>query len=214
MYKTTNCSTLEWNVFSGPQLIINKPYNGWQMSDCNVAQLAKLLFQTKEPVVYLHGKSELGPRSLGHRSIVADATNIKMKNILNVIKNREEYRPISPMCLEEKASKYFLPGTKSQYMLFDHIVKDFWLDKIPAIVHLDKSARLQTVSENDDNIFYDLLMKYEKISKIPILCNTSANYKGSGFFPDIYSATKWGKTNYVWCDNVVYTKKVKIKFDV
>lgn len=214
MYETAKLSTLEWNVFSGPKLIINNSYNGWKASSCDIAQLAQLLYTTKEPVIYLHGRAELGPRSLGHRSIIADATNFKIKNILNTIKNREEYRPISPVCLEEKANKYFIPGTKSQYMLFDYKVRNFWLDKIPAVVHFDNSARLQTISKKDDSNFYDLLLKYEKISKIPILCNTSANCKGSGFFPDVYSATKWGKTNYVWCDNIVYTKIVKIKFDV
>jgi carbamoyltransferase len=203
---------LDWNVFSGPEIIENTPAEGWAAKPCTIKELAKIIYETDEPVVVLNGKAELGPRALGNRSILASPTSPTMKGILNKIKKREDYRPVSPMCLEEEAEAIFSPGTPDPYMLFDHDLKDEWKDKIPAIMHLDGSARLQTVSLRENKMIVELLKEYKQLSGIPVLCNTSANFNGKGFFCDVYSATSWNQTNYVWCNEKLYTRKELIEF--
>jgi len=204
---------LDWNVYSGPAIIENSPAVGWNTRECSIKELAKLIHDTNEPVVLLNKNAELGPRALGNRSIVAAPTSPAMKDILNIIKIREYYRPVSPICLEEKAANIFDPGITDPYMLFDHKVKQNWIDKIPAVCHLDGTARLQTVNSEQNPLIFELLIEYEKLSNIPMLCNTSANNKGSGFFPDVFSATDWNKANYVWCCNMLYEKEDKVIFD-
>jgi len=205
-FEITQCLSLEWDVYSGPQVIKNAPAEGWLSRACDVAELAKVLHETGEPVVFLNGKAELGPRALGNRSILAPANSTKVKKVLNAIKNREEYRPVSPICLESHAGEVFFPGNSDQFMLFDHQVKPDWLERIPGIVHLDNSARLQTVNQQQNGVIFQLLVEYHRLSEIPLLCNTSANFNGTGFFPDIYSATNWNKTRFVWCDNTLFFK--------
>ena len=206
MYCQSGDAALEWSVYSGFPIIKNDPAEGYISRDCTIKELAKLLHETDEPVVFLYGKAELGPRALGNRSIIAPAVNADMKERLNRIKKREDYRPVSPICMEEYAQEIFTPGTRDPYMLFDHMLKEEWKGKIDAICHLDGTARLQTISPEDNDAVYDLLREYREISGIPVLCNTSANYLGTGFFPDVYSATKWGQTKYVWCEGTLYEK--------
>ena len=209
MLNETGRADLRWSVYSGPSVITNEPAEDWQKLPFSVRELAYLLHETQEPVVILNGKAELGPRALGNRSIIGAATSIKMKDILNDIKKREPYRPVSPICLVERAEEIFEPGTEDPYMLFDHRVRENWIDKIPAIMHLDGTARLQTVSSKHNKMLASLLKSYEALSGVPVLCNTSANYNGNGFFPDIQSATEWGGVKYVWGDDTLYFKTEK-----
>jgi carbamoyltransferase len=208
LFHRTGNVALDWSVYSGPRIVNDKGDNpGWLTRNCSVGQLAQLLHETNEPVVFLNGRAELGPRALGNRSILAPAGSAYMKDILNKIKKREAYRPVSPICLEERASEIFEPGIRDDYMLFDHRVKKDWVGIIPAVCHLDKTARLQTVSSEGNAVITELLTAYEKLSGIPLLCNTSANHNGKGFFPDAASAMQWGGTNYVWCDQTLYEKE-------
>jgi carbamoyltransferase len=197
---------LDWDVYSGNDIIKNKKIDGWAEKKLSIKKLAKIMHEENEPVMILNKRAELGPRSLGNRSIFAPAHNEDMKIKLNSIKKRESYRPISPICLEEEAKKIFLPGNKEPFMLFDHIVKKKWCKKIPAVVHLDGTARLQTINKKQNKVIYEFLYYYNKLSSIPLLCNTSANFHGRGFFPDIKSALKWGKVKYVWSDGFLYFK--------
>ena len=132
-----------------------------------------------------------------------------MKKVLNGIKNREDYRPVAPICLEEDAKDIFEPGSRDPYMLFDHKVRPEWKERIPAICHLDGTARLQTVNEMENPVIFSLLTEYKKLSGIPLLCNTSANLNGKGFFPDIASAVQWDQVNYVWSGGAIYEKVKK-----
>lgn len=199
---------LEWSVYSGPALVSEAIPEGWKGARCTVNDLASILATDPlEPIVVLYGKSEIGPRALGHRSILCSAVFAENKMRLNSIKGREDFRPVSPICLEEFAPIAFDPGTPDPYMLFEHRVRREWTAIIPAILHLDGSARLQTVGEHDSPFIRELLQEYQKWTVLPILCNTSANYKGKGFFPDAISAMEWGRTKYVWADGELYTKK-------
>lgn len=199
-------TALKWSVYSGPRIIRNDPAPGWTQRPADAAEVARLLHETGQPVVFLHGAAELGPRALGNRSILAPAVDPDMKTTLNRIKRREDFRPVAPLCLEEHAPVIFDPGSPDPYMLFDHLVRPEWAERVPAIRHLDGTARLQTVHRAENPAVHAVLQAYHALSGIPLLCNTSANLNGSGFFPDVASATGWGGTNYVYCDGVLYEK--------
>ncbi|MDX0408991.1 nodulation protein NodU [Sinorhizobium medicae] len=198
---------LEWSVYSGPALISSDVPPEWEARPCDMSELATILASNK-PVVFLAGHAELGPRALGARSILAAATSPEMKDYLNEVKFREHFRPVAPICLEDRASDIFIPGSPDPYMLFDHQTRIEWQDKIPAVVHLDGSARLQTVSRSSQHKVAELLIEYEKLTGIPLLCNTSANHHGRGFFPDVASACHWGRVGHIWSDGLLWTKKV------
>lgn len=199
---------LKWHVRLGPAI---KPLtelpSGWESRPCSPEELGRMLHETGEPVVLLNGRAELGPRALGGRSIVAPATCAAMKDRLNSVKDRESYRPVAPVCLQEHATAIFRPGTPDPYMLFDHVIQPEWVDRIPAVRHLDGTARLQTVSHAEDPVLVSVLRAYHMLSGIPVLCNTSANFNGRGFFPDVASAMRWGRIDNIWCEGVLYRRE-------
>lgn len=196
---------LEWSVYSGPVLQRHEAPPEWNAAQCSMPELATILASNK-PVVFLAGRAELGPRALGGRSIVAAATWAGMKNHLNDIKLREHFRPVAPICIEDRAPEIFAPGTPDPFMLFDHQTRVEWRDKVPAVVHLDGSARLQTIPRTSPHKVAELLVEYEKLTGIPLLCNTSANFHGRGFFPDVAAACQWGRVENIWCDGLLWTK--------
>ncbi|MBP0110500.1 nodulation protein NodU [Bradyrhizobium vignae] len=198
---------LEWSVYSGPDLQDSELPPDWEATPCSLRELAAILADNK-PVVFLSGRAELGPRALGGRSILAAPTSPAMKDHLNHIKRREHFRPVAPICLEDRAPEIFSPGTPDPYMLFDHQTRAEWRDKVPAVVHLDGSARLQTISRNFPHKVAELLVEFEQLTGIPLLCNTSANLHGRGFFPDAAAACQWGPVEHVWCDGQLWTKTV------
>ncbi|NQX43667.1 carbamoyltransferase [Pedobacter steynii] len=204
MIVATGRFALDWNVYSGPKISKGTIDHAWEVSECTIADLAFLLHETNEAVVFLNDRAELGPRALGNRSILAAPVKPEMKTELNRLKGRENYRPVAPICLEEDAPAIFSPGSTDPLMLYDHQVKEEWLEKIPAICHLDGSARLQTVNSTDNPIIYELLTQYKALSGVPLLCNTSANFNGKGFFPNVSSAVQWGETNMVWSDHQLF----------
>ncbi len=135
---------------------------------------AKLIAEGKI-VAWFEGRSELGPRALGHRSILCDPRNPNMKKTLNHrVKHRESFRPFAPSCLLEEAQNYFEILDKSPFMLLTPKVRSNKESLIPAIIHKDKTARLQTVT-NDNGRFYGLIKKFFTITGIPMLLNTSFN---------------------------------------
>ena len=199
---------IDWHVRSGPELRRSESLPaGWTVTDCSPADLGALLHTEGAPVVVLNGRAELGPRALGGRSIIAPAVDPAMKELLNEVKKREDYRPVAPICLTEHAPRIFDPGTPDPYMLFDHLVNDDWTERIPAVLHLDGTARLQTVCEEDDAVLTEILRAYHARSGIPVLCNTSANLNGCGFFPDVAAAVAWGKIGLVWSEGKLYRRE-------
>jgi carbamoyltransferase len=206
MLAHTSLRALDWDVYCGPPL---RPWGGdprWAAERCDVQGLASLLAREGEPVVVLHGRAELGPRALGNRSILASASDPLMKRRLNTIKEREWYRPIAPICLEHRSADVFSPGVKDPYMLFDQDVRPEWRDRVPAICHLDGTARVQTVNAAQNPVVFELLTHYERHTGIPLLCNTSANRHEHGFFPDVGSAARWGRIDRIWSEGVLYRR--------
>ena len=128
-------------------------------------------------VGWYQGKMEWGPRALGCRSILADPRKAEMKDILNEkIKHRESFRPFAPSILEEYVSEYFEIDRSSPYMLIVVPVKK--PEKIPAVTHVDGTARLQTVNKDANPLYYDLINEFYKITGIPVIINTSMNVMG------------------------------------
>ena len=128
-------------------------------------------------VGWYQGKMEWGPRALGCRSILADPRKAEMKDILNEkIKHRESFRPFAPSILEEYVSEYFEIDRSSPYMLIVVPVKK--PEKIPAVTHVDGTARLQTVNKDANPLYYDLISEFYKITGIPVIINTSMNVMG------------------------------------
>lgn len=199
---------LEWGVYSGPSLIKRhgRSCKGWREQQCNEQLLSEIIAKKGVPVVILTGRAELGPRALGNRSILASPMKSEMKTVLNQIKCRESFRPVAPVCLEEDAATIFEPGHSDPYMLFDHKVRKNWEKRIPAVCHLDGTARLQTVNRDENPTLYSILSNFKRITGIPVLCNTSANFNGKGFFPDVESAKEWGMVDYVWSSGILHSK--------
>lgn len=204
LMRTSDRWVLEWDVYRGPHLRAEPVPPDVSVRPAALQTVAELL-HAGEPVMFMHGRAELGPRALGHRSILAPATDKSMQDLLNEIKRREPYRPVAPICLEEWASEVFDPGGHDPFMLFQHDVRPSWKKRIPAICHVDGTARLQTVSEKDEPVVYELLRRYQRLSGIPVLCNTSANYPGRGFFPSIADAIRWDGVRHVWSEGLLYT---------
>ena len=175
-----------------------------------MGEFAELIHRSNEPVLFLDGKAELGPRALGNRSILAAPIRGTMKDTLNRVKGREGYRPVAPVCLESHAPDIFDPGSPDPFMLYDHRVRPPWKDRIPAIQHLDGTARLQTVNADEHPLIFELLTAYHAVSGVPLLCNTSANFQGKGFFPDLQSAGQWGEVNYVWSAGRLFSRQEKV----
>ncbi|MBI2600296.1 carbamoyltransferase [Candidatus Daviesbacteria bacterium] len=143
------------------------------VSNDQSSALAKLLFEGKI-IGYFDGGMEIGPRALGHRSILADARRGDIKDILNSrIKKREFFRPFAPMVTYEDANKYFDILDESPFMTIVARVKDPKL--LPSITHADGTARIQTVRRNISPHIYSLLKSFEKLSGVPVLLNTSFN---------------------------------------
>jgi carbamoyltransferase len=127
----------------------------------------------------VRGNSEHGPRALGNRSIICNPSLPNMKDILNSkVKNREWYRPFAPVCKLENVSKYFEFEGESRWMSFCPEVKEEWKGKLMSITHVDGTARVQTVTREQNEFLYDLLTKFEEKTGIGVLLNTSFNVDG------------------------------------
>ena len=130
-------------------------------------------------VAWFQGRAEFGPRALGHRSLLAAPTDPAMTERLNLVKGREQFRPVAPMVLAERAAEIFDGGPlPSPHMLFAHRVRNGWAERIPAVVHVDETARVQTVDPEDEPLVSRLLAAFEARTGVPVLVNTSLNTAG------------------------------------
>jgi carbamoyltransferase len=144
--------------------------------DCSVDELAQSIADGKV-VAWMQGRSEFGPRALGNRSLLADPRNPEMRDHLNHgVKKREWYRPFAPVVMEEHADEWFDINVESKFMLYIARVKH--PERVPAISHVDGTARLQTVAEKDNPRLYGLLKAFKEKTGVPMLVNTSLNGNG------------------------------------
>lgn len=141
-----------------------------------------------EPIVWIDGRAEIGPRAMGHRSILANPTNLVHKDLLNKYKQREWWRPVAPIILESDLNEWLQYAFPSPYMLNNFVVKEEQKFRIPAVLHLDGSARVQTLRSEDDNNLYCVVSKFKKLTGVPIICNTSLNDKGEPIINNLEQA--------------------------
>lgn len=128
---------------------------------------------------WFQGPSEFGPRALGNRSIIADPRTNEMKDKLNKrVKHRQAFRPFAPIVLHERSNEIFEGEYESPYMLMAKNVRPEWREKIAGVVHVDGTARVQTVTEATNARLYRLLKAFDEITGVPVLVNTSFNVKG------------------------------------
>lgn len=139
------------------------------------------------------GRAEFGPRALGNRSILADPRDPNIKYEVNKIKNREPFRPFAPIVLEEFADDWFEISGQSPYM--QYAVKCRKPDLIPSVVHFDGTSRVQTVNQDQHKGLYDLLVKWNDYTGVPVLLNTSLNIKNQPLLNDINDKKKWDDNN-------------------
>ncbi len=138
-----------------------------------------------EIVAWFQGRSEYGPRALGYRSLLAHPGHSANLERLNDVKGREQFRPVAPMVRAERASEIFSRGPlPSPYMLFVHDVAGDWRERIPAVVHVDGTARVQTVESGDNPLLARMLSHFERHTAIPVVINTSLNTAGRPMVDD------------------------------
>jgi carbamoyltransferase len=130
-------------------------------------------------VAWFQGRAEYGPRALGHRSLLAHPGRAANLERLNDVKGREQFRPVAPMVRADRAAEIFGRGPlPSPYMLFVHDVAPDWQDRIPAVTHVDGTARVQTVDPADDPLTARMLTEFDRRTGVPVVVNTSLNTAG------------------------------------
>jgi carbamoyltransferase len=130
-------------------------------------------------VAWFQGRSEFGPRALGHRSLLAHPGHEANLSRLNDVKGREQFRPVAPMVLAERAGEIFSGGPiPSPYMLFVHDVAESWRSRLPAVIHVDGTARIQTVEAGREPLVARMLTEFERLTGLPVVVNTSLNTAG------------------------------------
>jgi carbamoyltransferase len=151
----------------------------------DVADVVAEALAANQVVAWFQGRSEFGPRALGHRSLLADPRDAANLEKLNDIKGREQFRPVAPMVLAERAAEIFDGGPiPSPFMLFTHRVRDGWAERIPAVVHVDGTARIQTVDRRDEPLMARCLERFEARTGVPVVVNTSLNTAGRPMVDD------------------------------
>ena len=151
--------------------------------DSSLSKATAKLIYSNNVIGWFQGRMEFGPRALGARSILSNACNPEMRDILNAkVKHRELFRPFAPVVTEEDAYDYFdadkpLP-LPADYMLMVYPIKEGKRKLIPAVTHVDGSGRLQTARKEQNKLYYSVIKEFEKLSGVPILINTSYNIRG------------------------------------
>jgi carbamoyltransferase len=141
----------------------------------NIPEETVDLLAADKVIGWFQGRMEFGPRALGGRSILASPISPDMQARLNEIKDREDFRPVAPVVLEEEAARWFMNAEKSPFMLFVYDVRPEQAERIPAVRHVDGTARIQTINRAQHPLYYDLLRAFQTRTGVPVLVNTSFN---------------------------------------
>lgn len=170
---------IDWSVYSGLDFIATDSFDLalYDVYEKDYELIADIL--ANELVIgWVSGKFEIGPRALGNRSILAAPFQESTRVRLNEIKQREQFRPIAPVCLEDDAARWFSCDRASPFMLYTHRVRTHALS---AVTHVNGTARIQTVSAATNRALYELLTAFKARTGYGVLCNTSLNFNGRGF---------------------------------
>jgi carbamoyltransferase len=150
----------------------------------DVAEAVAEVIAADGVVAWFQGRSEYGPRALGHRSLLANPRDAATIDRLNAVKGRESFRPVAPMILEERAAEVFEGPVPSPFMLFTHRVRPEWAPRIPAALHVDGTARIQTVDADDEPLVARMLEAVDRRTGAPVVINTSLNTAGRPMVDD------------------------------
>jgi len=182
-FHLTGNPKIDWNVYSGLSFTTTGSFDlaQYDVYETNYELIAEML--ANDLIVgWVNGKYEIGPRALGNRSILAAPFEESMRVRLNEIKQREQFRPIAPVCLEEDAARWFGCDHASPFMLYTHLART---KALGAVTHVNGTARIQTVSAVTNRPLYDLLTAFKTRTGYGVLCNTSLNFNGRGFINNI-----------------------------
>jgi len=207
----SSANTLLWNIFKdvwimpnpgdagsslgaaaalyGKHIEWNTPYLGHELGgEYPVQKIVEGILQDGI-VAVASGRAEYGPRALGNRSILADPRDPNIKDKVNLIKQRELFRPFAPVIMEECASKWFDMDFTSPYM--QYTVRCLQPDKVPSVVHADGTSRVQTVNRDQHRGLWRVLNKFYLKTGVPVLLNTSLNIKGQPLLNDKQDILSW-----------------------
>lgn len=169
---------IDWSVYAGSDFVIDMSrIDGWTRRPLGLAELAAEL-EAGTIVAWVRGRYEIGPRALGHRSLLASPLLPDMADRLNAVKGRETYRPIAPICRSEELNIWFDSPAEDPYMLYFAKVRT---DALRAVTHVDGTARVQSVRQDQEPVVHGLLTQFHGRTGYGVLCNTSLNYNGTGF---------------------------------
>lgn len=208
------------HVYWGPEFsnekireFLDKKGVGYRFMDYGqLLQTMADLIDKQNIIGWFQGRMEWGPRALGNRSILADPRNKENWQRVNLkIKFRESFRPFAPSVMEEYSADYFEFPFPSPYMLFTAGVKN---NTLPAVTHVNKTARIQTVKDKENQLYYDLLSEFKKLTNCPVLINTSFNIRGEPIVctpEDAFSVFIKTDIDYLVLGNFVLDKKEVLK---
>lgn len=178
-FHLTGDPKIDWNVYSGLEFDATGPFDTtlYDIHETGPETIADMLAENLI-LGWVNGRYEIGPRALGNRSILAAPFQESTRVRLNEIKQREQYRPIAPICLEDEAARWFGCDHASPFMLYTHRART---DALAAVTHVNGTARIQTVSSSSNRSLYELLVAFRARTGYGVLCNTSLNFRGRGF---------------------------------
>ncbi len=190
-YYTGNAK-VEWDVYSGAPFLEDNDHTDLGIFKEYPLDNTKIcgLLKDNKVIAWAQGRAEIGPRALGNRSLLASPFNADMKDKLNKIKYRENFRPIAPVCIEEDMTEYFDGPDVSPYMLYFQKVRS---QELRAITHVDGTARTQSVNEKQNPKLYRLLTEFRDKTGFGVLCNTSLNFPGCGFINRLSDLAEYAK---------------------
>lgn len=174
---------IEWDVYSGMTFRMEPLVDPgrYDVRDASYDEVAHML---SDGLIlgWISGRYEIGPRALGNRSILAAPFGASTRVRLNEIKQREQFRPIAPVCLEDDAARWFGCDHESPFMLYTYRTTT---GALAAVTHVNGTARIQTVSPSTNAPLHDLLVAFRKRTGYGVLCNTSLNFNGKGFINNL-----------------------------
>lgn len=186
-----------------------------EISEFHPEQAAEDIMQA--PIVWFNGRAEIGPRALGNRSLIADPRFTGFKDELNRIKQRQWWRPVAPIVLEENLNDWFESFCPSPFMLHAFQVRPDKAEQIPAVSHLDNTARVQTMNEYENKMLYDVIKAFMQKTGVPIICNTSLNDRGEPIIDSCEQALNFAlrkKIRIVYLNGKRFTLKNHEKYEL
>jgi hydroxymethyl cephem carbamoyltransferase len=189
LHAKTGDPRVNWDVYCGEEFDWDSDPapNMWQRKKMQYGEVADALASGRV-FAWVQGRWELGPRALGNRSLLANPFDPATRDLLNEIKQREDYRPIAPVARMEDVPKVFDRDFHDPYMLHFRMVTS---PDLGAITHVDGSARVQTVTKETNRTLHDLLSAFAERHGVGVLCNTSLNFKGMGFINRMSDLTRY-----------------------